>query len=75
MAFLDSEGGPDLATDLRALRDESARLGWTATVEGMRRSLAATGGVGVVSWAPLTPRSVGATRPTRTRSQPAHAAF
>ena len=45
VAFLDSEGAPDLARDLRVLRDESAERGWAAAVEGMSRSLAATGGV------------------------------
>lgn len=34
-----------LAADLRVLRDESAGRGWGAAVEGMSRSLAATGGV------------------------------
>ena len=45
VAFPDSEGAPDLARDLRVLRDESAERGWAAAVEGMSRSLAATGGV------------------------------
>ncbi len=43
VTFLDSEAAPDLAADLRVLRDESAELGWAAAVEGMSRSLAATG--------------------------------
>lgn len=34
-----------LAADLGVLRDESAERGWGAAVEGMSRSLAATGGV------------------------------
>ena len=42
---LDSEPRADLAADLRVLRDESAERGWAAAVEGMARSLAATGGV------------------------------
>ncbi len=45
VAFLDSEDAPGLAADLRVLRDESAERGWAAAVEGMSRSLAATGGV------------------------------
>ena len=45
VAFLDSEAPADLAADLRVLRDESAERGWGAAVEGMSRSLAATGGV------------------------------
>lgn len=45
VAFLDSEAPADLAADLRVLRDESAGRGWGAAVEGMSRSLAATGGV------------------------------
>lgn len=45
VAFLDSEGPADLAADLRVLRDESADRGWAAAVEGMSRSLAATGGL------------------------------
>lgn len=45
VAFLDSEAPTDLAADLRVLRDESAERGWGAAVEGMSRSLAATGGV------------------------------
>ena len=43
--YLDSEPRADLAADLRVLRDESAERGWAAAVEGMARSLAATGGV------------------------------
>ncbi len=43
VSFLDSETAPDLAADLRVLRDESAELGWAVAVEGMSRSLAATG--------------------------------
>ncbi len=45
VAFLDSEGPAGLAADLRTLRDESAERGWAAAVEGMSRSLAATGGL------------------------------
>ena len=45
VAFFDSEVPADLAADLRVLRDESAERGWGAAVEGMSRSLAATGGV------------------------------
>lgn len=45
VAFLDSETPSDLGADLRALRDVSARRGWTATVEGARRALGATGGM------------------------------
>lgn len=45
VAFLDSEAPAGLAADLRVLRDESAERGWGAAVEGMSRSLAATGGV------------------------------
>ena len=45
VAFLDSEAPASLAADLRVLRDESAERGWGAAVEGMSRSLAATGGV------------------------------
>lgn len=37
--------GPEAPADLRVLRDESAERGWGAAVEGMSRSLAATGGV------------------------------
>lgn len=44
-SFLDAEAPGDLAADLRVLRDESAERGWPAVVEGMSRSLAATGGV------------------------------
>lgn len=45
VAFPGSEAPADLAADLRVLRDESAERGWGAAVEGMSRSLAATGGV------------------------------
>jgi len=45
VSFLDSERPADLAADLRVLRDESAERGWSAAVEGMSRSLAATGGL------------------------------
>lgn len=45
VAFLDSEPPASLAADLRVLRDESAERGRGAVVEGMSRSLAATGGV------------------------------
>lgn len=45
VAFLDSEAPAGLAADLRVPRDESAERGWGAAVEGMSRSLAATGGV------------------------------
>ncbi|MDD7365093.1 MAG: hypothetical protein PUG35_06350 [Olsenella sp.] len=45
VAFLDSERPAGLAADLRVLRDESAERGWAAAVEGMSRSLAATGGL------------------------------
>lgn len=41
VAFPDSEA----PADLRVLRDEGAGRGWGAAVEGMSRSLAATGGV------------------------------
>lgn len=45
VSFLDSEAPADLAADLRVPCDESAERGWPAAVEGMSRSLAATGGV------------------------------
>lgn len=45
VAFPGSEAPADLAADLRVLRDEGAERGWGAAVEGMPRSLAATGGV------------------------------
>lgn len=45
VAFLDSEAPANLAADLRVLRDESVGRGWGAAVEGMSRSLAATGGL------------------------------
>jgi transposase len=45
VSFLDAEPPADLAADLRVLRDESAERGWPAAVEGMSRSLAATGGI------------------------------
>ncbi len=45
VAFLDSEAPASLAADPGVLRDESAERGWGAAVEGMSRSLAATGGV------------------------------
>lgn len=45
VSFLDSERPAGLAADLRVLRDESAERGWAAAVEGMSRSLAATGGL------------------------------
>lgn len=45
VAFPGSEAPADLAADLRVLRDEGAGRGWGAAVEGMSRSLAATGGV------------------------------
>ena len=45
VAFLDSEPPAGRAADLRVLRDESAERGWAAAVEGMSRSLAATGGL------------------------------
>jgi transposase len=43
VAFLDGEPADSLKADLRVLRDESAERGWEAAVEGMSRSLAATG--------------------------------
>lgn len=49
VAFLDSEEPPRLAADLRVLRDEGARRGWGPAVEGMSRSLAATGGLDAAS--------------------------
>ena len=49
VAFLDSEPRPALAADLRALRDACAEVGWAAAVEGMARSLAATGSVDAAS--------------------------
>ncbi|MEE1208960.1 MAG: IS21 family transposase [Parafannyhessea umbonata] len=45
VAFLDSADAPDLAADLRVLRDVSEERGFAAAVEGMSRSLSATGGV------------------------------
>ena len=45
VSFLDAEPPADLAADPGVLRDESAERGWPAAVEGMSRSLAATGGV------------------------------
>ena len=45
VAFLDPGAPADLGADLRALRDAGARRGWSATVEGARRSPGATGGV------------------------------
>ena len=45
VAFLDGEPADSLKADLRVLRDESAERGWEAAVEGMSRSLAATGGI------------------------------
>lgn len=57
VALLDSEAPADLAADLRVLRDESAGRGWGAAVEGMPRSLAATGGVGRASVAPSAARA------------------
>ena len=45
VAFLDSAGGDGLAAGLRVLRDQSAELGWAAAVEGMLRSIDATGGL------------------------------
>ena len=45
VAFPGPEAPADLAADLRVLRDEGAGRGWGAAVEGMSRSLAATGGV------------------------------
>lgn len=45
VAFLDGEPADSLKADLRVLRDESAERGWEAAVEGMSRSLAATGGL------------------------------
>lgn len=52
VALLDPEAPADLAADLRVPRDESAGRGWGAAVEGMSRSLAATGGGGRASVAP-----------------------
>ena len=45
VAYLDSED----PTDLRALRDSAARVGWRAAVEGASRALEATGGVDAAS--------------------------
>ena len=45
VAFLDSADGDELARDLRVLRDQSAERGWAAAVEGMLRSIDATGGL------------------------------
>jgi hypothetical protein len=45
VSFLDSEEPSALAADLRTLRDETGQRGWRHAVEGMRRSLEATGGL------------------------------
>ena len=43
VSFLDGEPRGRLRADLRVLRDESSERGWKAAVEGMLRSLRATG--------------------------------
>ena len=45
VAFLDAEDAAGLSADLRVLRDAAERSGFRAAVEGMVRSLAATGSV------------------------------
>lgn len=42
---LDEDGPEELRRDLKTLRDASDEVGWEAAVEGMRRALAATGGL------------------------------
>ena len=43
VAFLDAEDAAGLSADLRVLRDVAERSGFGAAVEGMARSLRATG--------------------------------
>jgi len=45
VAFLDAEDAAGLSADLRVLRDAAERSGFRAAVEGMVRSLEATGSV------------------------------
>lgn len=45
VSFLDGEPRGRLQADLRVLRDESSERGWKAAVEGMLRSLRATGSI------------------------------
>lgn len=49
VAFLDAADPSDLAADLRVLRDASEGRGFGVAVEGMLRSLEATGGVDAAS--------------------------
>lgn len=43
--YLDVQPAADLGRDLRILRDEAHLVGWAAAIEGMLRSLDATGGL------------------------------
>jgi transposase len=45
VSFLDAEPAGRLHADLRVLRDESAERGWAAAVEGMLRTVRATGSI------------------------------
>ena len=45
VAFIDAAADDDRARALRVLRDQSAERGWVPAVEGMLRSLEATGGL------------------------------
>jgi hypothetical protein len=57
VSFLDAEAPAGLAAGPGVLRDEGAGRGWPAAVEGMPRSLAATGGVDRASVAPSAARA------------------
>ncbi|MBR3385571.1 MAG: hypothetical protein IKG69_10295, partial [Atopobiaceae bacterium] len=49
VAFLDAEDAASLSSDLRVLRDAAERSGFGAAVEGMVRSLGATGSLGAAN--------------------------
>ena len=49
VAYLDAEDPAGLSADLRVLRDAAERSGFGAAVEGMARSLAATGSLGAAN--------------------------
>lgn len=57
VAFLDGEPADSLKADPGVLRDESAERGWGAAVEGMARSLAATGGLDRATASPSAARA------------------
>lgn len=57
VAFLDGEPADGPRADPGVLRDESAERGWGAAVEGMARSLAATGGLDRATVSPSAARA------------------